>query len=55
MIHVLAHQGGWDELLLVAVPLVLLALLLGVASIRAKRIATGPADDPSDVETTSDS
>jgi hypothetical protein len=53
--HVLAHQGGWDELLLVAIPLVLLALLLGVASVRAKRIAAGPVDDQADAETPSDS
>jgi hypothetical protein len=53
--HVLAHQGGWDELLLVAIPLVLLALLLGVASVRAKRLAAGPADDQTDAETKSES
>ena len=26
----LAHQGGWDEILLVLVPIVLFAVLLGV-------------------------
>ena len=35
---VLAHQGGWDEILLVAGPLVLLWLLLVMANRRAKRL-----------------
>jgi hypothetical protein len=30
----LAHQGGWDEILLVAVPLVLIASLLYIANRR---------------------
>lgn len=34
---ILAHQGGWDEALLVVVPLVLFAVLLGVAKRRAER------------------
>ena len=51
----MAHQGGWDELLLVAIPLVLLALLLGVATVRARRIAAGSADEPTDAEAPSDS
>ena len=33
---VLAHEGGWDELLLVSVPLVVFAVLLLVAGRRAK-------------------
>ena len=35
---VLAHQGGWDELLLVLVPLVVIAGLLFVANRRANRL-----------------
>lgn len=31
---IFAHQGGWDELLLVAVPLAVLGLLLVVANRR---------------------
>lgn len=31
----LAHQGGWDELAMVGVPLVLVAVLLVVANRRA--------------------
>lgn len=34
---VLAHQGGWDELLVVAIPIALFALLLVVANRRASR------------------
>lgn len=37
---VLAHQGGWDEILLVAGPLVLLWLLLVMANRRAKRLSS---------------
>ncbi len=33
---VLAHQGGWDELLLVALPLGLFALLLFIANRKAQ-------------------
>ena len=35
---VLAHQGGWDELLLVLVPLLVIAGLLFVANRRANRM-----------------
>jgi hypothetical protein len=36
-VHVvtLAHQGGWDEIAMVAVPLLLVAVLLVVANRRA--------------------
>ena len=33
---VVAHQGGWDEALFVIVPLVLFAVLLGIAKRRAE-------------------
>jgi hypothetical protein len=33
----LAHQGGWDEVLLVLAPLSIFALLLYVANARATR------------------
>jgi hypothetical protein len=36
---VLAHQGGWDEILLVAGPVALFALLLWRANKRASRLA----------------
>ena len=34
-----AHQGGWDEVLLVAVPLSLLSWLLWIANRRAIKIS----------------
>jgi hypothetical protein len=34
---ILAHQGGWDEILLVLAPLLVIALLLWVANKRANR------------------
>lgn len=34
---VLAHQGGWDEILMVAAPLALFAVVLRVANRRADR------------------
>lgn len=36
---VLAHQGGWDEALMVALPLGLFVVLLRIASARADRQA----------------
>jgi hypothetical protein len=38
--EVLAHAGGWDELLIVLAPLVLVAGLLWAANRRAKRLLT---------------
>jgi hypothetical protein len=35
---VLAHQGGWDEMLMVLVPIAIFALLLVVANRRASQI-----------------
>jgi hypothetical protein len=45
----LAHQGGWDEILMVLVPIVIFATLLVVANRRANSIdgarhGTGPPD-----------
>jgi len=34
---ILAHQGGWDELLLVGAPVAVIALLLVIADKRARR------------------
>lgn len=45
----LAHQGGWDEILMVAIPMLLFVVLLGVASRRAKAQAA-LAGEPSDVD-----
>jgi hypothetical protein len=48
----LAHQGGWDEILLVLTPVSLFAALLYVANRRATRIQRSredpeQGDDPS--------
>ena len=48
----LAHQGGWDEALFVAVPIAVFALLLRVAKRRAEaealeeQRAAGETDEP---------
>jgi hypothetical protein len=47
----LAHQGGWDEILLVLVPLLLIAGLLYIANRRANRLqhvrrGGPPSSDP---------
>jgi len=34
---IFAHQGGWDEILIVAAPIILLFCLLKLANSRAKR------------------
>lgn len=43
--HVLAHQGGWDELLLVAGPIVVIAALLALAKRRVDGAASDNAPD----------
>jgi hypothetical protein len=43
----LAHQGGWDEMLFVAVPIAIFAGLLVIANRRASRIEQQrPSDEP---------
>ena len=37
--YLLAHQGGWDEILLVVGPIAILAGLLRLANRRADRLA----------------
>ena len=46
---VLAHQGGWDELLLIAVPIVIVIGLLAIVKRRVERAAQGAnaAPEPS--------
>lgn len=50
-IGLLAHQGGWDEMLMVAGPLLVICVLLWMANRRAERSldasrsADGPLDD----------
>jgi hypothetical protein len=45
---VLAHQGGWDEMLMVLVPITVLAGLLALAKRRADRARPDDADTPGD-------
>ncbi len=40
----LAHQGGWDETLLVAGPVAVVAGLLWLADRRSRRVDRPPAD-----------
>jgi hypothetical protein len=54
-VHVvtLAHQGGWDEMAMVAVPLLLVTILLVVANRRAsaelaRQRAAAPDHPPGD-------
>ncbi|MEO6988752.1 MAG: hypothetical protein ABI239_08895 [Aquihabitans sp.] len=54
---VLAHQGGWDEALMVAAPIGLFVILLRVANARAKAaeeqdpdLRSDPDDDDPDRE-----
>lgn len=44
---VLGHQGGWDEILFVLLPIALFAGLLAIANRRASRAMDDPAEtDP---------
>lgn len=46
-----AHQGGWDEILMVAGPVAIFASLLGVARKRALELADAEAaDDRADTD-----
>jgi hypothetical protein len=47
---VLAHQGGWDELAFVLLPIALFAGLLAIANRRATRAQAGDDLDPDDEE-----
>jgi hypothetical protein len=46
----LAHQGGWDEMLMVAAPIALFALILRAANKRAEQRARDAAEPASSVE-----
>ena len=50
MTALLAHQGGWDEILLVVAPMVVVAGLLWIAKRRVDRAAASAAapSDPLD-------
>jgi hypothetical protein len=44
LVSVLAHQGGWDEILMVVTPIALLALLLWRANKKAARLEEEQSD-----------
>lgn len=48
---VLAHQGGWDEALLIAAPMVIVVALLALAKRRLDRAAGRTGSDPLDAGT----
>lgn len=50
VVPVVAHQGGWDEILLVAAPLSLFAGLLYLANRRADRLVQSRQQEPPDDE-----
>ena len=45
---IFAHQGGWDELILVAAPVAVIAVLLVLADKRAKRALEAPKPESPD-------
>lgn len=49
---VLAHQGGWDEILFVLAPLLLFAVLLLMARRRVAETNPDGADDAEDIGAT---
>jgi hypothetical protein len=49
-VTVLAHQGGWDEVLFVLLPIALFAGLLAIANRRATRAQAEESPEPGDEE-----
>jgi hypothetical protein len=52
VISLLAHQGGWDEILLVLGPIMLIAGLLWLAKNRVERNIAAPPSETTPSETT---
>jgi hypothetical protein len=50
VMQVLAHQGGWDEILFVLVPISLFAALLALANKRAARDQAAREDSDGDTD-----
>lgn len=48
-VGLLAHQGGWDEILWVMVPIVAMVGLLRVATVRVRRKAPAETSDAGDI------
>jgi len=51
---VLAHQGGWDEILLIVGPILIVVGLLRMAKKRVDRVQQAPLDPLDPVEPTDD-
>ncbi len=49
---IVAHQGGWDEILLVATPLALIGVLLWIANRRVEARLADESAEPTPAETT---
>lgn len=49
---VVAHQGGWDEALLVAVPILLIVIVLRAVNRSARRDVSGQNQPPPEVDPT---
>ncbi len=47
----LAHQGGWDEILLIGGPIVIIVLLLRLAKKRVDASVADEAEQPADQRT----
>lgn len=47
-VPIVAHQGGWDEILLIAVPMAVIAGLLILAKRRVDKVASGQPSEPVD-------
>lgn len=48
-VGLLAHQGGWDEILWVMVPIVVMVGLLRVATVRVRKNSRTKSSDAGDV------
>jgi len=46
LVDMFAHQGGWDEFLFAAVPILLIAGLLRLATTRARKLPPPPVENP---------
>ena len=50
--NLIAHEGGWDEILMVAGPLLVFACVLFLANRRANaKLTQATADEPDPVDT----
>ncbi len=50
-ISTLGHQGGWDEILIIIGPLILIVWVVGLVRYRMRREATPDADADTNTDT----